>query len=410
MKRKRLYSLAAALLALTLLLTACGGGSQESVERAAPNTAADAVTVSSTEELLEAIAPGASISIAPGYYNMSDYIEELWATEGYDWNASHDYVQLDECFDGVEIVVQNVDGLSISGGTEDVTETELVVNPRYADVLKFQNCENVKLSTLTLGHTETGECAGSVVMLSACENVELRNVDLYGCGVIALECEAGTGNVSVYDSALRDCSFGPLSIDSGTGKFEFYDCALTGSAGGGYYGPGRATVSFYRCVFGEPETNYWAFLDDVYTEDCTWNEITEYPDYGYQDYEGEDIVFELDIDGLREIPFDESTYGESVWLGYRMTDAAGEEDVAPPSGELSNAYLYLREDGTGVLNAYYADRNIPFLWEREEDGDGLSLWTRESVFSLELYKPENEESYPVAWVALRMPEGVVWMY
>lgn len=398
--------------ALTLLLTACNGGSQESVERAAPNANSSVVTINSTEELLEAIAPGASISVAPGYYNMSDYIEELWMTEGDDWNARHDYVQLSDCYDGVEIVIQNVDGLSITGGSEDVTEVELVVNPRYADVLKFQNCENIKLSTLTLGHTETGECAGSVVLLSACENVELRNVDLYGCGVIALECEAGTGDVSVYDSALRDCSFGPLSIDSGTGKFDFYDCALTGSEGGGYYGAGRAEVSFYRCVFGERETDYWAFRDDVHTEDCTWDETTEYPEYeyDYEGYDGEDIVFELDINGLNKISFDESMYRKSVWLSYRMTDAAGEEDVAPPSGDVSSIYLYLNEDGTGVLNAYYADRNIPFLWEREEDGDSLSLWTRESVFSLELYKPENEESYPVAWVALRMPEGVVWMY
>ena len=38
----------------------------------------DFTHVSTTEELLEAIRPGAQILVEPGYYNLSEYIENVW--------------------------------------------------------------------------------------------------------------------------------------------------------------------------------------------------------------------------------------------------------------------------------------------------------------------------------------------
>lgn len=46
----------------------------------------DTVTVGSIEELLEAIGPHTGILLKPGYYNMSEYIEYVWANEGESWN------------------------------------------------------------------------------------------------------------------------------------------------------------------------------------------------------------------------------------------------------------------------------------------------------------------------------------
>ena len=76
----------------------------------------DTVTVGSIEELLEAIGPQTGIMIKPGYYNLSEYIEDVWAREGESWNERHPYVQLRDCCDGVEVVIRRVDGLSICKG------------------------------------------------------------------------------------------------------------------------------------------------------------------------------------------------------------------------------------------------------------------------------------------------------
>ncbi|MBQ6207857.1 MAG: hypothetical protein IJK52_12355, partial [Oscillospiraceae bacterium] len=181
-------------LALTLcmaLLTACGGGSGAATPAksggATGASGAKTPTVSNMEELLEAIKPGAEIVLAPGYYNLTDCVNEFWLEdEAQAFNAHHDYVQIRDCYDGAEVVIQDAEGVSISGGGA-TADTEIVIEPRYGTVLTFQYCDNMKLSNLTLGHTDTGECSGSVLTVSASKNAELRNLDLYGCGVIGLE-------------------------------------------------------------------------------------------------------------------------------------------------------------------------------------------------------------------------------
>ena len=277
MNRKRFRLLGALFLALALsmtLLAGCGGspskgsgavsgnnasqdgGSSQNSASAQPEADADFLSVSTAEELLEAIGPGAKISIAPGYYNFSEYLTELWNTEGGNWNARHDYVQIQECYDGVEFLIRNVDGLSICGGSDNTADTEIVLDPRYATVFNFENCSNLNLSRLTLGHTDLGSCSGNVINLHACKNVELRDMDLYGCGEIGLECTDATSGLSVYDSIIRDCSSGPLQIYDCTGELAFYDCSLTGSSNSGSYWPfGDSKLSFYRCTFGERESN-----------------------------------------------------------------------------------------------------------------------------------------------------------
>lgn len=326
MTRKKLC---AALLSAALCvaaLTGCGGNANNS---AAPGTnapgtnapantsavSANAVTVSSVEQLLEAIAPGAEIVILPGYYNMSQYVNDLYAASGDEWNAQHPYVELQDCYDGAEVVIKNVKNLSISGGG-DMSDTEVVIDPEHGTVFTFNSCSGVKLSNLTLGHTEKGVCFGNVMDLIACENIELRNMDLYGCGVIGLNCEGGTGDVFVYDSILHDCSDGPISIYGGAGKFEFRDCVLTDSASGGYFdGGGRAQVSFHNCSFGLWETDFWASIDGIETENCVWYEAPDYSDVEDGAYYGErdDVEFDGEDYGERDdAEFDGADYGENA--------------------------------------------------------------------------------------------------
>ena len=240
------------------------------------------VSVSSAEELFNAVSPNTNIVIKKGYYNMSSFISEVWETQGESWNNSHDYVKLRECFDGAEVIITDVSNLYISGETDNFEDTELVVTPRYAAVLSFENCRDFGLSGITMGHTETGDCSGNVLDFSECQNINLKSMDLYGCGVYGIGAKDKTGNVYVSNSTIRDCSNGPMNVDDADGTFEFTNCTLTDSDGFGYFEKtDNCTLRFTDCTFGYWETSHFMFLEDITTENCTWSEDYIYPEYGY---------------------------------------------------------------------------------------------------------------------------------
>ena len=238
------------------------------------------VSVGSIKEFLDAIGPDTVITLEPGNYNLSESLDEIWAEEGEMWNVNHPYVQIRECYDGLQLLIQNADNLVFNGGTEDFADTEIVTVPRYATVLSFYQCDNVEMKGLTIGHTDYVSCAGNVLDFFACNDVKLNNMDIYGCGLFGIGAYRDCGNIAVSSSNIRDCSDGPLWLVGGTGTYEFTNCRLTGSWGGGYYESSDASVlRFVECEFGESESNKWYFNEEAEFVDCVWSEITQYPEY-----------------------------------------------------------------------------------------------------------------------------------
>ncbi len=234
------------------------------------------VNVSSPDEFLNAISSNTEIIIKDGYYNLSDYVEQQ------SQNFAHKFVRFDECFDGAEILIKDVSFLKISGSTKKFSDTELVVTPRYATVLNFENCNNIEISNLTIGHVDAGECSGDVLDFSNCSDVTIDNTDLYGCGVYGIRAKDKTGNVYVSNSTIRDCSDGPMNIADVCGVIEFTNCTLTGSEGfGNFEKTDDCTLIFRNCTFGYWETSHFMFLEDITTENCIWSEDYVYPEYGY---------------------------------------------------------------------------------------------------------------------------------
>ena len=406
MKKKRLQVLCAALALCVAVLSGCtSGGGADTTKK--PKVSGNAVTVSSMEEFLEAFKPGAEIVLAKGDYNLTDYINDFWlADEAASFNAEHEYVEIRDCYDGAEVAVKNVANVTLRGAG-DTEETEIVIEPRYATVLTFEKCDNLKVSNLTMGHTETGECSGSVLALSACDGAELRDLDLYGCGVIGLECSNGTQNVTVYDSTIRDCSWGPLDVYDATGKIELYDCSLTGSYGGGYFnGESRLQLAFHNCVFGEGETDYWMFMEGVDFEDCDWSDLYGYPDYeddyDYEEGEGMEVVF--DADALTPEEFD-GLSSDTMWTGYAAPDM-------PPDIDPSIFVLEVRANGTGVLYGYFDDYAVPFLWEKNAQNPAkLDLTTSHNgALQVTMYEAESDTVSPEEWLYLEGSAGAVWMF
>lgn len=153
------------------------------------------VQVDSVDGLLAAIQPGASVYLAPGVYSLQD-------ATGYG-TAAGEYWHWTECYDGYELVIEGVNGLTVftTGGTE------LITAPRYANVLHFNNCNTIRVVGLTVGHSpEAGACCGGVVMLENCSGVSLEECVLFGCGVTAL-LAYDSDTVRVENSTLTDCSY-----------------------------------------------------------------------------------------------------------------------------------------------------------------------------------------------------------
>lgn len=155
------------------------------------------VTVSTVDGFLSAIAPGATIILEPGTYDLtmaSNYgmdtgsLDYYWAENGTEY----------------ELTLTGVYDLTILGAGRE--NTEIVTQPRYVDVLALDSCRNVTLESFNVGHTEGAECAGGVVYAKDCEEIRLKNLGLYGCGTIGLWADGCIG-VTLEDSEIYDCSY-----------------------------------------------------------------------------------------------------------------------------------------------------------------------------------------------------------
>lgn len=253
------------------------------------------ITVSSAKEFVEAIAPNVTIEVEAGYYNLSKYIEGAWAKDGESWNDAHKYVKIEECFDGVMLKIVGASGLTIIGSDKEDEISEIVVEPRYADVLNFTNCNDLTIRNLKVGHTETGECAGNVISLTSCDVVNFDKVDLYGCGVIGI-CAENCGDLKMNDSIIHDCSFFAMDIEEQYGKCQFEDCAFEDNDYGFGFYDNDCTIQFTNCSFGQNESNSILFMDGVSLVDCVTEEPTEYPDYSDEDYDDDGELDDVDYD------------------------------------------------------------------------------------------------------------------
>ena len=387
--------------------------------------AAGYTVVTTSEDLIEAIAPGASIIIKPGYYNLSKYIDHIWAKMGEEWNALHEYVQLVKVYDGVELQIKDVNGLMISGGSEQCADTEIVLEPRYAGIFNFVDCTDVSIMNLTAGHTETGDCSGNVVNLTGCRNINMYNLDLYGCGVYGISANKGWEGINVYSSVIRDCSWGPFQIFEGLGAFSFYDCRMTGSGWCSYTATADSSLLFDHCVFGESETASLKTYRDIVANDCEWAELT----YTGEVYDDVDPDFEeyymLDDPDFVPSDFDFESMEEATghdyltiapdWTAYMIVD--------PENG--STTYLPHFDKASDELIRYHCefrikdDKQVGFLTTDKsyEEFDWVSLGESSFVIFMpsglryygELYRDMDAERAHT-WMLLQMGKYNVWFY
>ncbi len=222
-------------LALAVILLLCGCGAvlgpaassdaqpssepDDSTSFALNNIPDDAVSAESVDAFLAAIAPGASITLEEGSYDFSlasDYGEEK-ADGYYRWKPVSD---------GYELIITGVDGLRIQGQSRE--NSAICIQPRYANVLSFENCSDIRISSLTAGHTEAPvECSGGVLKFSSTNNVNIYSSSLYGCGTVGIQAES-CSNITANNSDIFDCSYSAVFVkicsDVRLTNCRIYDC------------------------------------------------------------------------------------------------------------------------------------------------------------------------------------------
>ena len=371
------------------------------------------VYVSNMEQMIENIAPDTQILLAPGKYNLSDTLTALYAREGEHFNESREFVRIDEAYDGPELVITGVSGLSIASESGSAADTEIVTDPRHANVLHLENCSDIGIMDLTMGHSDTGACAGDVLYFTQCNDIILAGLDLYGCGVYGIST-SGCGLLNCFDSTIRDCENGALQLYDAQSRQMFLTCVMTGSGSSDYFYANDGSDGefyFYRCKFGEGESNSLAFNNWITTEDCSWSEITVYPDYS-EEPEETDTLFALDTTRLKVASFDLMVLEKKeFYILYEIVNSKSGEVEFETSDDVR--FLTFEEDGRGC---FWTDneKGRPFHYEMDSAYSCVISFDDGSNASFGLYTdrggalPDSEEGS--VWLALYLEDEVLWFY
>lgn len=216
-----------------------------------PEEADGTVRVSDVDAFLAALAPDTEIVLEPGTYNLTEASNYgRGGSEWYHWEST---------YDGYQLMITDLQGLTIR--SENPYETSIVTQPRYSNVMVFENVSNVTLSGITAGHTEEqGSCTGGVLLLDRCSHFEIQNSRLYGCGTRAVDMDS-CWDVRVTGSDLFECSEGCVYI-SGSKQVVFEN------------------DKFYRCNLWNGVFEVYTSWDVAFINSEVFENIGIYPEYG----------------------------------------------------------------------------------------------------------------------------------
>ena len=222
------------------------------------------VKVSTATELIRAIKSNTKIVISTEEaINLTEGLDALIASgeiPAIDWDAPElEYgIYFVKEYDGPELIIAGMIDLTIEGPKGKGAHLQVV--PRYTNVLRFENCENLVLSNLKLGHTDGGTCSSGVLTLTDCRTASINDCDIYGCGEVGTyicHCD----NVTMNNSIIHDCTERALGIDMSDNQsnaLTFNNCTFTTCNSGVMVGEDTKNVTFNNCKFSDNKgTLFW---------------------------------------------------------------------------------------------------------------------------------------------------------
>lgn len=164
----------------------------------------ETIIVNSAQEFIDAIGSNRKIIVGDG---VSLNLSSIRA--GYIKNPN---VHWEKVYDGNELVLENIQNFSIQG--QDSGYSDILVEPRYANVLTFKNCSKLNFKNINVGHTpDKGSCTGGVFVLKNCGDINIEKSRLFGCGTEGLNLH-GVDKLNFVDSMITDCTYDLMTIDN----------------------------------------------------------------------------------------------------------------------------------------------------------------------------------------------------
>ena len=169
------------------------------------------------DEFLSCLGPDRTVVLDGDIFDLSSASNYGGiGTEYYYWKENPD---------GPELVIHDVNGLSIRAKNTESGATTLAAIPRFANVLSFRNCSNLFLGGFTAGHTkEPGVCSGGVLYFQNCDQVMIEKMRLYGCGILGIQT-SNCSTMSVLRTEIYECSQGAGQFFQ-TDGLTFQDCDI----------------------------------------------------------------------------------------------------------------------------------------------------------------------------------------
>ncbi len=210
------------------------------------------IIVSTAQEFVDAIGSNRTIILEPGIYNLSNVDQ----TNDDDYTVVWGSLYYEE---GYELNIRNIDNLTIKGS--DTGTTELVVSSRYAEIINFRYCRNIKIQNITAGHTPMEyRCDAGVLTFDHCRNVDISKSEFYGCGSIGLTI-GHTTDLTCLDSDINHCSFKALLIE-GSDNISFINTKIQNHEAYSdvIYVNNSPRVSFTGCDMINSNSFEWSFF------------------------------------------------------------------------------------------------------------------------------------------------------
>jgi len=126
-------------------------------------------------------------------------------------NIVNNNIKFRAVYDGYELVVQDVDNLTIEGDENNLTE--FLSKFSYANVITFNNCHNIILKNITFGHTleNKGYCTGGVLKFNSCNNIKIYGCTCFGCGTEGFILD-NCSDFLIENTDIKECTYGIMSI------------------------------------------------------------------------------------------------------------------------------------------------------------------------------------------------------
>ena len=207
------------------------------------------IEVSNAQEFLEALGSDRIIEMDyTGDYNLSEWDPYLVSkgnmpklARGVSWS---------EVFDGGELVLNGIKNLTIRCEGAEGVKAEIVINPRYSFVMKFENCRNIAMEGLSAGHSEGSYCEGGVFSFTDSSQIAITNTRMYGCGTEGLTLSNVSG-MNVTDSGIYDCTYYIMTVTGGE-NITFMDCMFIDNQEFTLINvSGTKNMSFRNCYFND---------------------------------------------------------------------------------------------------------------------------------------------------------------